>query len=165
MTVTVEPARESVTAITAVLCAAADDQARSATSVPALRSPADAEAWLAVCGWNMWVVLVAGEPAGWVALHAPDLDEDADMYADYRETDTYLLPRFRGHRHVSAAWSLVFTVLPPGTRLVGEVWADNTASRRRLERDGWTLVGYYGWASRRIPGVHGQCARYVYTVG
>lgn len=147
-----------------VLIAASTDSALANTSVPALPTASAAEAWLHDAGWDMWVVTVDGVPAGYVALHAPDLSHDADRFSNHREVDCYLLPQFRGQRWMARAIAALTRALPPGTNLVAEIWVDNQASLRLAEREGWSYEGTVFWQNEKDPDDKGWCRRYAFTV-
>lgn len=150
--------------LSSVLVRAAEDPALDNTSVPRLLNTALVEAWFTSVDWSMWVIVVDDIPVGYIALHAPQLTENAEAFEKHIEADTYLFAEYRGRRVVPQAWALLKPSLPLGAQFVAEIWEDNAASIRCAERAGWVFVGRYYWQSASDPADGGWCRRYTYSL-
>ena len=158
-------AREHVDRFADLIVRASSDAAFRNTSVPSATVRKDVVDWLtANPDWTVQLVVVGTEDVGYVALHPPILTEEAEAYADCLETETYVLPRWQRKGVASAAWALVLPTLPPSSRLVAELWADNAPARQRLEKEGWQPAGTHWWQHPSREEINGLCLRYVRTV-
>lgn len=156
---------DTITRFAEVIVQASADPAFFNNEIPNMSDLETAREWFANSDWQIWLISEPEGDIGYLSLHTPVLTEDAERFDGYLETDSYLLPEYRGRRLMTAAWQQVFSTLPRGTCLVAEIWEANTSSRKRLERDGWTFVGTYWWQDPTRPEVNGSCLRYTYTVG
>lgn len=146
-----------------LLVQASTDPALDNNSIPRVSTPKEADRWLRNSGWRVWLIQCGTTPAGCIGLHEPQLTDNPEPFRGYLESDSYLLPAFRGQRIASQAWTLLREQFPPGTRFVAEIWEDNSPSIRRVERDGWVYVGRFHWQNPTNPSEGGFCRRYVFT--
>lgn len=156
---------DTITRFAELIVHASADPAFYNNEIPNMSDLETVRQWFAVANWQIWLISETEVDIGYLSLHTPVLTEDAELFDGYLETDSYLLPPYRGRRLMTAAWEQVFATLPHGTHLVAEIWDTNTSSQRRLERDGWTHVGKYFWQDPTQPEVNGSCVRYTYTIG
>lgn len=126
------------------------------TYLPEHLTPVTARHWVSQQPATTWVIYCDGEAAGLAQL-STDVDTgDIEVPAGSCETETWLLARFRGQGVASQAWQYIFheiaTTRPDITHTVGVVWEGNTASNRRLEKDGYQMVGRMWWGKGESGG-------------
>jgi len=155
---------ETMSGFAHLIVEASADPAFYNNQIPKAATPECAIAWFRKSKWVIWLISGGGAPIGYLSLHTPSLTEDAERFLGFLETDSYLLPPYRGKRLMTAAWDVVLATMPEGTLLVAEIWENNTSSQKRLEREGWQLAGTYWWQHPNQPDVNGACLRYTYTV-
>jgi RimJ/RimL family protein N-acetyltransferase len=139
--ITHEPTNTTLQNFYTIILQASKDPAFYNNSIPNATNTTQIQEWLTTTKttWNIWVITLAphNTPIGYLSLHhPPQLTENPEPYLHHHETDSYLLPPYRGQKIMTHAWTLLYPQLDPNTKLVAEVWSNNTASTKRLQRDG-----------------------------
>ena len=72
--------------------ASTDPELEANTNVPPLATRQEVTDWLNTKGWEIWVVMKGDLPVGYVGLHQPDLQSEAEKFSEHLEIDYYILP-------------------------------------------------------------------------
>jgi RimJ/RimL family protein N-acetyltransferase len=130
------PEDVSLDAITQLIRdAAAEPGVLHDTYLPAATDQEDVGQWLDSFVTHLWLITLDGESAGVIFTHAPIR---VVAGSDTVEIGSYVVPHHRGRGVASAAWALAEDRLPESVNeLIAVVWEDNSASLRRLEKDGF----------------------------
>ncbi len=156
MPVTVQPLQPSRETLSMLVEASRDSALTHNTYLPEHLTPTKARHWVSQQPDTTWVIYYNGEPVGLAQMSTNVDTGEIPAPAGSRETETWILESFRGRGIASQAWRHIFneiaTTHPDITHAVGVVWVENTASSRRLLKDGYTLAGKTWWGDQRGGG-------------